>query len=356
MGDPREPPEGAPEGGSGSDDEFRSVVFDESFVRAARIQELSAQERLGGTYRATRPRIGLGPFGTLPRQAVALLLVVFLAFAAAVYFGVSSPHRQTAPPSGNQLTTGLVALSPTGPVAAVVDPEHPFAALPAGYGEGTIGLALPAGAATAHFTRSDVNRALSVVQRYLTASALSPATLVQGDTAEARTLVTPGEQAQYDDSVNSPQDDQHHAATGWLVRFDPGQVALADDAVRTAGTVRVGEADSGTLEITTDHTFVYAVRAAGTADGPVSLFTVRRELRFDFDRLDLSSDRMRLVDAAVQAGPTACGTRMSGYLQPLLAGSTATAPQAVDPGDRSRPAWQVCGVLGPLTGPPAAGR
>ncbi|MFD0528272.1 hypothetical protein ACFQ1I_16215 [Kitasatospora arboriphila] len=143
MGDPREPPEGAPEGGSGSDDEFRSVVFDESFVRAARIQELSAQERLDGTYRATRPRVGLGPFGTLPRQAVALLLVVFLAFAAAVYFGVSSPHRQAAPPSGNQLTTSLVALSPTGPVAAVADPEHPFAALPAAYGEGTAGLALP---------------------------------------------------------------------------------------------------------------------------------------------------------------------------------------------------------------------
>ncbi|MFD0528271.1 hypothetical protein ACFQ1I_16210 [Kitasatospora arboriphila] len=77
-----------------------------------------------------------------------------------------------------------------------------------------------------------------------------------------RALVTPGEQAQYDDSVNTPQDDQHHAATGWLVRFDPGKVALAVDGVRTSGVVRVGEADSGTLEVTTDHTFVYAVRAA----------------------------------------------------------------------------------------------
>ncbi|WP_431678513.1 hypothetical protein [Kitasatospora sp. KL5] len=356
MGDPREPPEGAPEGGSGSDDEFRSVVFDESFVRAARIQELSARERLGGTYRATRPRVGFGPFGTLPRQAVALLLVVFLAFAAAVYFGVSSPHRQAAPPYGNQLTTGLVALSPTAAVAAVADPSDPFAGLPAGYAEGATGLALPAGAATAHFTRTDVNRALSVVQRYLTASALAPATLVEGETGEVRTLVTPGEQEQYDQSVNSPRDDQHHAATGWLVRFDPGQVALAGDAVRTAGTVRIGEADSGTLEVTTDHTFVYAVRAAGTADGPVSLFSVRRELRFAFDRADLGADRLRLVDAVVQAGPTACGASMSGYLQPLLAGSTAAAPKAVDPGDRSRPAWQVCGVLGPLTVPPATGR
>ncbi|WP_405013352.1 hypothetical protein [Kitasatospora sp. NBC_01539] len=351
MGDPREPPEGAPDGGSGSDDEFRSVVFDESFVRAARIQELSARERLAGTDRAIRTRIGLGPFGTLPRQAVALLLVVLLAFAAAVYFGVSAPHRQASPPFGHQLTTGLVALGPAAPVAAVPDPAHPFAALPAGYAEGAAGLALPAGSATAHFTRTEVGRALSVVHRYLVASALAPATLVRSGSAEARALLTPGEQGQYDESIRHPLDDRHHAATGWLVRFDPGQVALATDTVQAAGTVRIGEAGGDTLVIDTDHTFVYAVRAAGTAEGPVSLYTVRRDLRFEFDRLDLGSDRLRLVDAVVQAGPTACGAPMGGYLQPLLAGGGAAAAGAVDPGDRSRPAWQLCGVLGPITRP-----
>ena len=46
MGGPGEPPEGTPEGPSGAEDEYRSIVFDESFVRAAPLQEYSARERI----------------------------------------------------------------------------------------------------------------------------------------------------------------------------------------------------------------------------------------------------------------------------------------------------------------------
>ncbi|WP_354640350.1 hypothetical protein [Kitasatospora camelliae] len=352
MGVPREPPDGTPEGGS-SDDEFRSVVFDESFVRAARIQELSARERLGGGVgRPTRPRIGLGPLGSLPRQALALLLVVVVAFAAAVYFGVSAPNRQGAPAAGNQLTTSLTALAPAGPVVAVSDPKNPFAGLPAGFADGVAGLGMPGGSATEHFTKIEVSRALETVQRYLVAAALAPTTLTQGDTSELRTLVTSGELAQYDESVGSPQDDQRHAATGWLVRFDPSRVALAEDTVKVAGGIQIAEAGTGTLEITTDHTFVYALRPTESAeDTTPSLFSVRRELRFQFDRTDLGLARLRLVDAVVLAGPTACGAPMAGYLQPILAGSAGaapTAPPAVDPADHGKPSWQQCAVLSPI--------
>ncbi|MFJ1701883.1 hypothetical protein [Kitasatospora sp. NPDC088346] len=351
MGDPREPPEGTPEGGSGNEDEFRSVVFDESFVRAARIQELSAQERLGGGHpRATRARIGFGALGSLPRQAVALLLLVVLAFAAAVYFGVSSPHRAGGAASGNQLTSTMVALSPAAAVAPVADPGDPFAGLPADFADGAGGLGLPAAAGTVHFTRPETARALDSVKQYLVASSLAPSTLVEGETGRARALVTPGEQAQYDDSLNAPRDDQRHAATGWLVRFDPGKVALATERVKVTGQARVVEADSGTLEITADHTFVYAVRPAGTAQAPATLFSVRRELRFEFEHGDIGAGRVRLVDAVVHAGPTACGADAAGYLQPLPAGSEGTAPAAVSPADHARPAWQLCGVLGAPTG------
>jgi hypothetical protein len=350
MGDPREPPEGTPEGGSGNEDEFRSVVFDESFVRAARIQELSARERLGGNFsRATRPRIGLGPLGSLPRQAVALLLLVVLAFAAAVYFGVSSPHRQDAAPSGNQLTTSLVALTPPTAVGSVPDPKNPFAVLPTGFADGAAGLGLPTSSATSHFTRIEVSRALDTVKSYLVASSMTPATVAQSETGAVRALITPGEQAQYDESINAPRDDQHHAATGWLVRFDPGQVALASDTVKVAGAIQVTEAPGGTLEITADHTLVYALRPAGT-DGATStsLFQVRRALRFEFDHSDIGEGRLRLVDAVVQAGPTGCGAAGGDYLQPLLAGRSGTTPSVVSPADRAHPAWQVCGVLGPI--------
>ncbi|MCX5212957.1 hypothetical protein OG689_27415 [Kitasatospora sp. NBC_00240] len=350
MGDPREPPEGVPEGGSGNEDEYRSVVFDESFVRAARIQELSARERLSGGFgRATRPRIGFGGLGTVPRQAVALLLLIVVAFAAAVYFGISSPGRPGAEPAGSQLTVSLVALGPTSPVQPVADPAAPFAGLPAGYKDGSIGLGVPAGAATAHYTRVEVTRALDTAQRYLVASALAPRTLVQGVTTDVRGFVTTGEQVQFDQSVSTPRDDQHHAATGWMVRFDPSKIALAADTVKVAGTVRIDEADDGALQITTDHTFVYAVRAAdGPATGPVTLLSVRRELRMEFDRGDIAVAQLRLVDAVAQIGPAACGTPQTTFLQPILAtpgGTAPPAPPAVDPADRAAPAWQQCGVL-----------
>lgn len=354
MGDPREPPEGTPEGGSGNDDEFRSVVFDEAFVRAARIQELSARERLAGHSRATRPRIGLGPLGSLPRQAVALVLLVVVAFAAAVYFGISSPHREVAPPSGNQLTASLVTLAPATAVAAVADPNDPFAALPSGYADGPAGLGTPSAAATAHFSKAEVARALDTVKSFLIASSLARTTVVQSETGAARLLITPGEQAQYDQSINAPHDDQHHAATGWLVRFDPGTVTLASDDVKVAGSIAADEPDSATLEVTTDHSLVYALRQSGTDGGPtVSLFSVRRELRFEFDHGDIGAGRLRLVDAVVQAGPTPCGTASADYLQPMLAGQSVKTipapPPPVSPADRTHPAWQVCGVLGPIT-------
>ncbi len=350
VGDPREPPEGTPEDGSGNEDEFRSVVFDESFVQAARIQELSARERLAGSFgKATRQRVRLGPLGSVPRQALALLLLILLAFGAAVYFGVSSPRGVPARPEGSQLTVSLVALSPASTVHPVADPANPFAVLPTGYGDGTLGLNTPTGAATEHFSRVEVTKALDTVQRYLVASSLSPAVLVQGATADVRSFVTPGEQAAFDASVAQPVDDRHHAVTGWVVRFDPAQVALASNTVKVAGAMRIDEADSGTLQITTDHTFVYALKPAGAPAGaPVTLETVRRQLTFQFDRVDLASAQLRLVDSVLEAGPAPCGTSMAGFLQPVLAGAQGTAvapPTAVDPGNHARPAWQVCGVL-----------
>ncbi|QKW19546.1 hypothetical protein HUT16_11145 [Kitasatospora sp. NA04385] len=352
MGDPREPPGGTPEGGS-NDDEFRSVVFDESFVRAARIQELSAQERLAGAFgRATRSR-GWGRL-SLPRQAVLLLLVVALAFAAAVYFGISSPRDRTAPPSGSQLTLSLTPLAPSGAVTAVADPGNPFAGLPGGYADGQAGLGLPAATATAHFTGSQVQRALDSVQHYLVLSELAPATLTANETAQVRAMITAGELTQYDDSTNSPRDDQHHAATGWMVRFDPGQIALATDTVKVTGNVRVGELDADTLEVTADHTLVYALRPAGTTSDPaVTLYAVRRAVRIDIDRTDLDTGRLRVVDAAVQAGPGSCTAGQSDYLQPTLAttaGVRPSNPPAVDPADHGRPVWDTCGVLGPIIG------
>ena len=187
--------------------------------------------------------------------------------------------------------------------------------------------------------------------------------LTGGAVRPVRLLLDPDQLDQFDRSMTTPADDGRHAATGWLVRFDPAKVALADPQVRVQGTLRVAEAGPDALEVTSDHTFVYALRPAG-ASGPraddASLFTVRRELHFRFDREDLRQHRAELLVSYVQAGPQACSADASGALRPLLAGQRATAdgPAGTDPYATGRPPRRSAARCRPalslaLTAPPS---
>ncbi|MEY7976781.1 hypothetical protein AB8O53_10710, partial [Streptomyces pilosus] len=85
MGGPSDPPEGTPEGApGGGEDEYGSVVFDESFVRAARLREYSARERITDHAPAVRRSPPLRR-GGLSRQALVLVLLIAVAFGTAVY-------------------------------------------------------------------------------------------------------------------------------------------------------------------------------------------------------------------------------------------------------------------------------
>uniref|UniRef100_UPI003F7F4C3F SCO2583/SCO2584 N-terminal domain-containing protein n=1 Tax=Streptomyces flavofungini TaxID=68200 RepID=UPI003F7F4C3F len=92
MGGPGDPPAGTPEGApGGGEDEYRSVVFDESFVRAARLQEYSARERMIDHARAVRRRPAMARPGLrrgLSRQAMILVVLITVAFGTAIYMGV----------------------------------------------------------------------------------------------------------------------------------------------------------------------------------------------------------------------------------------------------------------------------
>jgi hypothetical protein len=406
MGGRGEPPEGVPEGVPGGDDEFRSVVFDESFVRAARIQELSARERMNAAAHPVRPRARSA--AALPRQALALMLLIAMAFAAAVYLGIRHPYRETVN-GGTELSMTVIPLVPgargsaapgthaasatasapsaparassspasasasvsgaSSPRAATASPtpavgSDPFTGTAVqDYAVGEAGIGLPNGTRTAHFTADQVTRALGLVEQYLLDSSLLPDVLMGYSTGGVRDLLDPTEQAQFDDSMTRPRDDRRHEATGWLVRFDPRQVRLADDQVRVAGSVSFLDLGADTLQITSDHTFVYALRPAAAANAPVLLFSVRREISYRFSHGDIAGSRLQLADSVTQAGPMSCDADTSAVLQPLFPATAASASAggsasagalaspstlAVDPLDRSRPAWQVCGVL---TGP-----
>lgn len=374
MAVPGDPPNGTPEGIGGGDDEFRSeelrsVVFDEDFVRAARLQEFSAQERMGEHARAVRsrsiwstgaPGSRTGTPGRGARQGMLLVLLIATAFACAVYMGLRNPY---VPPPGGPAEPLSSTVVPLAPAAAVPggQPADLYATSPAAdYRVGAAGITLPAVRRTHHFTDAQVVTALSIAKDYLVQSSLDPDILAGSTSRPVRVLLDPDQLAQFDRSMTAPSGDGRHAATGWLVRFDPATAVVADSRVRVSGTLAFAEVNPEVLEVLTDHTFVYAVRPAtgapAAADG-ASLFTVRRELRLRFDREDLGARRAELASAYVLAGPQACSSDPADGFRPLLAGAapTTVGPAASDPYASGHPRRTagLCGVLAPAATPPA---
>ncbi|MGI5375360.1 hypothetical protein ACQEV2_14145 [Streptomyces sp. CA-251387] len=336
MGGPGDPPEGAPESGpGGGEDEYRSVVFDESFVRAARLQEFSAQERLADHAPAVRRRPPLRR--GLSRQALILVLLIAVAFGTAIYMGVRHPYQNPAAsgPPAEPLRMTVIPLAPEGKVPGTTDTDQLYAQSPAAqFRIGAEGIPLPAARRTAHFSDSQVTSALSIAKDYIVRSALYPEVLTGNQVRPVRVLLDPDQLDQFDQSFRLPAADGRHAPTGWMVRFDPAQAELADRRIRVQGTLQAAETDSSTLEVTADHTFVYALRAAhAEKTAEASLFTVRRELHFRFDREDLRLHQTQLVVSYVQAGPLSCADDSTNRLHPLLAGQTAKegGPAGTDP-------------------------
>ncbi|WP_405872831.1 MULTISPECIES: hypothetical protein [unclassified Streptomyces] len=336
MGGPGDPPEGTPEGapGGGGEDEYRSVVFDESFVRAARLQEFSAQERMADHAPAVRRRPPLRR--GLSRQALILVLLIAVAFGTAIYMGVRHPYQT---PAARQpvepLRMTVIPLSPQGKVPGAVDAEYLYAHSPAAqFRIGAEGIPLPASRRTAHFSDSQVVAALTTAKDYIVRSSLYPEVITGQEVRPVRVMLDGDQLDQFDQSFEHPTADGRHQPTGWLVRFDQTRAELADRKIRVQGTLQAAETDSATLEVTADHTFVYALKPTGAdAKAQVSLFTVRRELHFRFDRDDLRLHQAQLVVSYVQAGPLSCAEDSTNHLHPLLAGQTARAggPAGTDP-------------------------
>jgi hypothetical protein len=345
-----EPPEGPPENPPGGEDEYRSVVFDESFIRAARLQEFSAQERMGEHARAVRSLPGRPTRRHRSRAGIALVVLIALAFATAVYFGFRNPYPAPVGRRAEPLRTTVVPLAPRSPVPGGVAESLLADGPAAGHRTGAAGINFPSVRRTKNFSDSQVTMALTTVKDYLVGSSLDPDVLTGGVVRPVTRLLDPDQTAQFDRSTDSPADDGEHSATGWLVRFDPAEVALADSDVRVQGTLSYSEAGADTLEVVSDHTFTYALRPAvpgpHRADG-ASLFTVRRVLHFLLDREDIRLHRLEVRSAYVQAGPQSCSADTAGALRPLLAGERADArgPAGTDPYATGVPAAALCGTL-----------
>ncbi|MGP3968965.1 SCO2583 family membrane protein [Streptomyces sp. 6N223] len=357
-----DPPEGTPGGAPGAgDEEYQSTVFDESFVKAARLQELSAQERLEDHSEAVRSRLpeSGGPAArVIPKQGIALALIILLAFAAAIYLGSNNPYGSgnsaaVEPPAG-----AVIPLAPQGEVPGSRDAEALYAGSPADeFGMGAGGVALPDPRATVHFTSEQVLTALTVAKEYVVASSLTPEVLAGNTYIPVRELLGPEQREQFDRAMAGH--DPYSVPTDWLVRFDADpagqQVALADPLPRVDGEFDFREIDEDVLQVSGHHVFVYAVRPAGEPRAPAALFVVEREILLQFGEGELRERQAVVRQADVLAGPMDCEAESDAALVPLLAGERATHPpaeRATDPFTRDAPGGApVCGTLSPAALP-----
>ncbi|MFF5569062.1 hypothetical protein ACFY7Z_30975 [Streptomyces sp. NPDC012623] len=370
-----DPPEGEPDGPpGGEDDEYRSVVFDESFIRAAHLQEFSARERMTDRAHAVRrlpphlptgsPGRGWGSrgrrrFGSGPRQLLLLLLVLVISFGTAVYLGLRNPYRPPPVRAAEQARISVIPLAPEGPVPGGAPGELLARSPAARFRVGAEGITVPAARPTGDFAEGQVVAALAVVKDYLVASSLDPDVLMGRTVRPVRVLLDPEQQGQFDRSFTDPADDGQHAPIGWLVRFDPAKVAFADSRVRVRGSLRYEEKAPGTLEVVSDHVFVYTLRPSGSTAPPAtdaSLFTVRRELRFRLTVDDLPRHQAALLSSSAQVGPQSCSADVPRALRPLLAGERAKPhnPAATDPYATGPVPSALCGALSPPAEPGGA--
>ncbi|MFD3514532.1 hypothetical protein [Streptomyces sp. NPDC058657] len=364
-----EPPEGTPPEGfpNSGDDDYRSVVFDESFVRAARLQEYAASERVGDHAPAVRtlpaPVAAPAVTGSGRKQVLVLLLLVVLAFATAVYMGIRAPAAATVERRPEALRATVVPLAPQGKVPGGIPVELFLHSPAAQFGTGAEGIQLPVARSTAHFSESQVLAALTIAKDYLVQSSVDPGVLTGGTVRSARLLLDPDQLEQYDadlDPARASRGREASAAAGWLVRFDPAEVALAG-SVRANGRLRVTETGPDILDVTSDHTFVYPLRpvtgAARQRADEASLFTVRRILHFRYDAEDLRRHRTELLGSYAVGGPQSCGAGgppgSPRSWSPLLAGQEASAHPAAptDPYAPGAPTGALCGTLSPSAMP-----
>ncbi|MEO3754890.1 hypothetical protein [Streptomyces sp. B6B3] len=359
-----DPPEGTPGGVSGAgDEEYRSTVFDESFVRAARLQEASAQERLETHGEAVRSRSpdatpgGSAGNRTVPKQGIALALIILLAFAAAIYLGSNNPYGASPAVAVEPPVGSVTPLAPDGAVPGSDDIVALYAASQAadfGLGEG--GVSLPDPRATAHFTQQQVWTALTLAKEYVVASALTEDVVTGETSAPVRELLGEDQQHQFDDalagSAAEHPDAADTSATDWLVRFaaDPTQqrVALADPLPRVEGRFTFDEVSEGVIEVAGQHVFVYAVRPADAPLAPAALFTVERDIRLQFGEDQLRDRQVMLRQVDSLAGPMDCTAETAAAFDPLLAGERAAhspAMETTDPYATRAAGATICGTL-----------
>lgn len=282
--------------------------------------------------------------------------VVGVPLAIAVAVVAMKPSLLPGDPFGSAKSEGTSDASPlpeetAEPSAApsAVDPDvptlaRPFAGSPAEqYSDGAAGIALPPAKAVGSLSKAQVEGALQLTKQLLVDANLDPATLRGGRPEVALKVIDPTQKdllGQLNTALRKP--DEKHDPLWMFSRFDPAEVRLAGDVIKTRGRMTFEAGERDTVVVRADYTFVYPLVHADAGATEVARTIVRRVLDtelYDPAKYQVTPGKISVVRYDSALGNSACDV-FDGYLHPYFdsdaatAGATPAGP-TVDPYDRS---------------------
>ncbi|MFI9545534.1 hypothetical protein ACIHAR_16655 [Streptomyces sp. NPDC052016] len=220
--------------------------------------------------------------------------------------------------------------------------DRPFAGSPAlNWADGEAGVVLPAAKAVGSVPKERVEQALLLTRKLLIGANLDPKTL-RGERPTAALSVLDPKQPEVVDhltaSLRSP--DKDHDPLSLFSRFDPDEIRLVGDVVKTRGRMTFKKGEFAGVAVHADYTFVYPVaRADGSTE--VTRTIVRRVLDVELSdpaHYDVTSGRLLLLQYDQELANSACEV-YDGFMHPQFTTSapTGAAPTGPteDPYDRS---------------------
>ncbi|MEU5340658.1 MULTISPECIES: hypothetical protein [unclassified Streptomyces] len=248
--------------------------------------------------------------------------------------------------SANPLPDETAAPS-SAPSAAPGTPtlDEPFAGSPAvRYADGAAGIVLPEAKPVGAFGKDQVAKALAQTKSLLVDTNIDRKTLL-GGTPETTLdkILDPKQPDVIDDAKSWLRTPGKDSDPLWLFsRFDPDEVRLVGDVVKTRGRTTFKAGKDGGVAIHADYTFVYPLALADPDATEVSRTIVRRVLDLELlnpAKYEVTPGRLSVNRHDLDLANSACDV-YDGFLHPQFdsvdpTGAPPSGP-TTDPYDRSR--------------------
>jgi hypothetical protein len=233
--------------------------------------------------------------------------------------------------------------------------DRPFAGSPAArWADGAAGIVPPEAKAVGTRTKAQVAQALQQTKALLVDANIDPDTLLGGNPETALSVLDPKQPKMLDDARSSlSKPDQEHDPLRLFSRFDPDEVRLVGDVVKTRGRMTFKAGGQASVAIHADYTFVYPVSRGDSPE--VTRTIVRRVLDLELPdpaKYRVTPGKLSVARYDQDLGNSACGV-YDGFLHPHFdsqgpTGAPANGP-TTDPYDRSRDIGhsgnESCGVV-----------